>query len=114
MKFCSNCQNMLYISVDDDKLRYQCKNCNFFTEENHAMSAECIISNSVGNDEGNYTQFMSKYIKHDPTLPRINNIPCTNASCPGKGKEQEVIYIKYDHKNMQYIYYCCHCETFWK
>ena len=26
----------------------------------------------------------------------------------------EVIYIKYDNDEMKYLYYCVHCDNFWK
>ena len=115
MKFCQNCQNMLYISVSGDILFRKCKNCNFAIEENYAAGAECIVTNSVETDNDNYKKYMSKYIKYDPTLPRVNNIACPNASCSKKAADDnEVIYIKYDNKNLKFLYFCCHCENFWK
>jgi len=123
MKFCDNCQNMLYISVENDaakseqqayKLTRKCKNCNFTIEE--GITAECIVSSARGDTNVNYKKYMSKYIKFDPTLPRVNNIKCANADKCTKAATQddEIIYIKYDHINMKYLYMCCHCDHFWK
>ncbi len=118
MKFCDNCQNMLYISVENDemqgnKLMRKCKNCNFSIEE--GINAECIVSSGRGDSDVNYKKYMSKYIKFDPTLPRVNNITCANTSCTKASTEDnEIIYIKYDHINMKYLYTCCHCDHFWK
>lgn len=115
MKFCQNCQNMLYVSVSGDELIYNCKNCNFATTEDFSHSAECIVKKSVHADNNSFQKFMSKHIKHDPTLPRVKNIACTNADCNKPATtENEVIYIKYDPKNLKYLYFCCHCESFWK
>jgi hypothetical protein len=108
---------MLYLSVDKsgDKLIYTCKNCNFSTIADFSVTAECIVKKSVHADNNSYQKFMSRHIKHDPTLPRVKNIACTNESCSKPSDaENEVIYIKYDPKNLKYLYYCCHCETFWK
>lgn len=110
MKFCTNCENMLYLSVDGDKLKQYCKNCNFSIEENYATRAECIVNTNHEADQGSYTQYMTKNIKYDPTLPRVNNIKCPHCT----PAQNEVIYLKYDHVNMKYLYFCCHCEEFWK
>jgi DNA-directed RNA polymerase subunit M/transcription elongation factor TFIIS len=114
MKFCDDCDNMLYISVEDTKLVHYCKNCEFSTKLDYADSAICILQNKLDDNISTFTQFMNKNIIHDPTLPRVSNIKCTNIAC-SKDHEQpnEVIYIKYDHTNMKFLYYCCHCESFW-
>ena len=120
MKFCKVCENMLYLSVNNDSLQYYCKNCNFSTEESCAARAECIVNSHFSNgNHGNYEQYMTKYIKHDPTLPRVNNIPCPACASAKKDDDvnanaDEVIYLKYDHANMKFLYYCCKCEHFWK
>lgn len=108
MKFCDQCENMLYISVKNCSLIYYCKNCNFSVEQDCTSKSVDI---SIVDDHDKISQYMSKYIKYDKTLPRVNNIKC---SCvKSNGQEDEVIYVKYDHANMKYLYYCCHCERFW-
>jgi len=112
MKFCNQCENMLYISVEDSNLIYHCKNCNFQDFKDCSKTAEKITSD-FGDEK--YSAFMSKHIKHDPTLPRVNNIACPNAQCTKKPTEpNEVIYLKYNLEDMKYIYFCCHCDNFWK
>lgn len=77
--------------------------------------AELILENNYDQDMSSYKHFMTPYIKYDTTLPRVKNIKCANTSCKNKDPEkQEVLYIKYDNVNMKYLYYCCHCEHFWK
>ena len=58
---------------------------------------------------------INEYTKLDPTLPRRNNIPCPNNECDShkKGKNSEVIYLRYDDTNMKYIYLCCKCDNSW-
>ena len=61
---------------------------------------------------------VNKYTKLDPTLPRINNIPCPNPVCESnKDKDAvhpEIIYMRYDDINMKYIYTCTLCDKVWK
>jgi DNA-directed RNA polymerase subunit M/transcription elongation factor TFIIS len=115
MKFCQ-CGNMLYVSVDsaDKKLEYYCKTCNN-REKKDAQESELIISDNKIDDTIKYSKYINKYIKYDPSLPRVNNITCVNTNCTKKHDQMsEVIFIKYDAVNMKYLYYCVHCDNFWK
>jgi len=126
MKFCDVCDNMLYVSTDgDDNLKMYCRNCNFsrvilkdggllMSEKLAAHASKedvdenCIHKVNYAGDTRGYMQYITPNIKYDKTLPRVNNIPC-----PNKCEKKEVTYIKYDHVNMRYLYYCCACEKFW-
>jgi hypothetical protein len=116
MKFCEYCENMLYITLTPEKdLLYYCKNCDNKVVEKKELGSICVIDDNKVDDVTKYSQYMNKYIKHDPTLPRVNNIVCTNQQCTKKkDADNEVIYIKYDFVKMRYLYFCCHCETFFK
>ena len=114
MKFCENCNNMMYIKVDDTDFKYYCKNCNFTINEDSHVS-KCIMHTNLEENISNYKQFVTPYIKYDKTLPRVNNIICPNPSCSKeKDKDNMVVYIKYNNLKMLYLYYCCHCEHFWR
>lgn len=115
MKFCKLCDNMLYIKLNTDKqLVFYCKHCGDETIENKKNGSILIIDDNKTNDEIKYSQYINKNIKHDPCLPRVNNIICPNINCSKKEHEDnEVIYIKYDPINMKYLYHCCYCEHFW-
>lgn len=115
MKFCSICDNFLYIKLDDEqKMMYHCKNCNN-TEVTTTTGSLCIMDNNYIDDDTNYKQYINKYIKHDPTLPRVKNITCINESCTKPPeKNNEIIYVKYDFENMKYMYHCVFCKHFWK
>lgn len=112
MKFCEVCDNMLYLEVtEDQKLKQFCKNCNFTKIEDAVQqSTLCISEKNFSSDASSFKNFMTPYIKFDKSLPRVNNIKCGNC----KPVENEVIYVKYDHENMKYLYFCCNCENFWK
>lgn len=115
MEFCEVCDNMLYLEVTPEKhLKTFCKNCNF-TAIRQATSSIAISKKNFTSDANSFKAFMNPNIKYDYSLPRVNNVECP--SCQPKqrqSKDNEVIYIKYDHDNMRYLYFCCHCDHFWK
>lgn len=119
MKFCEACNNMLYVGVEKDAttekkmLSYYCKTCGFKSLETSSKSILVLDDNKV-NDRIKYSQYVNKYIKYDPCLPRVKHIECPNEKCSkSTDQDNEVIYIKYDGTNMKYVYYCCHCDHFW-
>ena len=118
MHFCSQCQNMYYISidpVDTNKLVYYCRNCG---NNDTALSSENVTVSTVQlkKYEQEFSHIINKYTKLDPTLPRINKILCPNVECGTNVKDipREIIYIRYDDKNMKYVYLCSTCDTVWK
>lgn len=140
MKFCKICQNMLYVNVYGENmqnLKYTCKNCDYYEDIQSSSSSQpvlakrydknsktseldekCIMKTNYFDDIRSFQQYQTKNIKYDMTLPRVNNIPCPNCAKNDAhkidSKEPEVICIRYDHSNMKYLYFCCHCEHFWK
>jgi len=116
MKFCNVCHNVKFISTNDDKnLVYFCSVCGDKEVADTQKGSVCVIEDNKVDDEILYSQYINKYIKFDPSLPRVNNIVCRNPECKRPPNvEPETIYLKYDHINMQYLYYCCHCDFFWK
>lgn len=118
MHFCSNCKNMYYIKIDEDNpnsLLYYCRNCgnedSLITEDNI-----CVSKTQIKKGEKSFSHFINKYTKLDPTLPRVNNILCPNKDCPTntKNEPREIIYIRYDDLNINYVYLCSTCDTTWK
>ena len=125
MKFCENCDFMLYIKLEDDKLTYECKNCGNKIDHKKNDIDNCIYSKDYKINEISYSWMVNPDLCHDPTLPRVSNIPCPNNEknedtgeflCPTKNKteDNEVIYVLFDKKNLKYFYMCCHCKSTWK
>ena len=57
------------------------------------------------------------YILDDPTLPRLKNLKCINSECITNQNDEinsDIIYIKYNHENLKYLYICTKCKTSWK
>ena len=114
MKFCQLCDNMLYMKTEDNtQLMYYCKNCNFSTIEDDTNLAQPLMDTVLNPTSTATRAFIDKSIKHDVTLPRVSNITCKNPNCIKKpDEENEVIYMKHDNVNMNFLYFCCKCETF--
>ena len=120
MKFCEVCQNMLYIALDSEdtnKLTYYCRNCGHvdkaITQEGH-----CVLQSQLKQGEQKFQHMINEYTKLDPTLPRIHSMKCPNDYCKTNEDSSklptEVIYMRYDDKNMKYVYICVTCDTIWK
>ena len=119
MHFCSQCQNMYYISIDPNDtntLVYYCRNCG---HKDTTISVDNVTVSKIQlkKSEQEFSHIINKYTKLDPTLPRVNKILCPNAECrtnTKEGEEREIIYIRYDDINMKYVYLCSTCDTVWK
>ena len=115
MEFCRVCNNLLYLKMDEEgRLMKNCKCCNTSVEEDRRGLR---ISKAVySEDDMLYMYHQNPYLRYDPTLPRINNVPCPNRDCVGRmeGRPSQVIYVKYNPVNMAYFYICEHCGETWK
>ena len=129
MRFCKECQNMYYIRLSDEdggSLIYYCRNCGH--EENIAetnIENLCISKTDVLSNKNPFKHIVNEYTKLDPTLPRVKNMKCPNDGCDTNKKpneetndklipkKPEIIYLRYDDKNMKFIYLCADCNTTW-
>ena len=124
MKFCKTCENMLYIRLlkdDSNKLIYYCRNCGSTDDEINKDNV-CVYNSDINTNDKAYLNDINEFTKLDPTLPRTQNIKCPNQSCPSNQKssdpnvnpKNEVIYLRYDDINLNYVYICTQCDTTWK
>lgn len=124
MHFCTNCENMLYIRLQDEgtnNLVYYCRNCGFVGDQINKNNI-CVLQTNVDAKNTAYNQDINEYTKLDPTLPRTKNIKCPNQNCPSNSAEaiesgqnkNEVIYLRYDDAALKYVYICSQCDTIWK
>ena len=125
MHFCSKCDNMYYIRInenDNNKLVYYCRNCGN-VDNKLSMTNLCVSKTKIRQNKQIYSHMINEYTKNDVTLPRTKTIKCPNQDCKSNKKkeneneneaQQEVIYLRYDDINMKYIYMCVNCNTTWK
>lgn len=114
LKYCSVCDNYLYMQVDAEsqELRRICRKCGFKEESQGGLVMEMMIQQR--STEG-YKVLLNEFTRKDPRLPHIRkNITCPNTGCESNhGKEPDVIYIKYDLVNLMYLYICDICGEQW-
>jgi DNA-directed RNA polymerase subunit M/transcription elongation factor TFIIS len=101
----------MYISTSEEssttQLTFECRNCS----HSQTFDDSCVINSDYTDDQASYKQLMSSRLKHDVTLPRVDNIPCP--TCTAKKQKGVVLFVKYD-TNLRYLYMCETCDTFWK
>ena len=102
LEFCEVCHNLLYITVNNDKLIKECKNCDN-TIENDTTSMKIIETNYKTNNilyQKYYAEIseegipINRLLANDPTLPRIID---PNIKPPNNYKhtpDKPVAYIK--------------------
>ena len=120
MKFCTNCDNMLYIGInenDSNKLIYYCRSCGN-KEDTITNDGLCVLKTKLKNNTSTFSHIINQYTKLDPTLPRIYSIKCPNNKCSTNHEDAkdpaEIIYMRYDDDNLKYSYICSTCDTIWK
>jgi hypothetical protein len=109
---------MYYISIDShdtNKLIYYCRNCGN-TDSLLSVENTTVSRVQLKKSQQEFSHIINKHTKLDPTLPRVNKILCPNSDCLTNTKDEprEIIYIRYDDKNMKYVYLCSTCETVWQ
>jgi DNA-directed RNA polymerase subunit M/transcription elongation factor TFIIS len=120
MEFCEICDNLLYMRAEEDEagnnalLKY-CKHCDFSKKVTSGQSVK-VSETLYSEDQLLYDQFQNKYLRYDPTLPRVRDpaLTCPNAACTGPKEKPQIIYIKYQAVNMRYMYCCDYCGHVFK
>lgn len=122
MEFCEVCRNMLYMRTDtkNGALIKFCKNCKYTStiDPSDPNRKPYKVSHTLYTDDDLlYLQHQNKYLRYDPTLPRIcdPSIVCPNDGCSGSKDTPRVLYLKYHPVDLKYLYccdYCGHCGTF--
>ena len=116
MEFCTKCDNMYYMKVNDDnKLIYHCKYCG--NEDAEAINTQNLKVYKFTKESKKKDIHINEFTKYDPTLPHSSNIKCPNTQCKSNDEAQsvpqKVIYLRYDDTSMKYTYLCYHCNHNW-
>jgi DNA-directed RNA polymerase subunit M/transcription elongation factor TFIIS len=124
MKFCPECENYLALKIRTDEasgrqvMNHFCRNCGYTEDLTESRDKKYIYKSDYDIQKLFMLDRNIQYLCDDPTLPRVRNIPCPNASCPSR-KDQEssdngdVVYYNINEKNMKYVYLCCQCKHTW-
>jgi aspartate carbamoyltransferase regulatory subunit len=77
------------------------------------------LNTQLKREDQKFHHIVNRYVKLDPTLPRVYNIPCPNENCTTNAVEddersaREILYIRYDENNLKYLYMCTTCNQTW-
>ena len=95
-------------TVETERLVYYCRHCGF--EDNSVnITTGAIVKADINKDTDHYEMAINKFTKLDPTLPRTKTIKCPKPDC----EDGEVLYIRYDRKNIKFLYHCTKCSASW-
>ncbi|CAD5232459.1 unnamed protein product [Bursaphelenchus xylophilus] len=101
IKFCPECNNMLYPreNYDERRLMYACRNC----DHTEFAESSCIYTNRIHHRVDELTQIISD-LREDPTLPKTDNHPC-----PRCGHKQSVFFQAQTRRaqDEMRLYYVC-------
>jgi hypothetical protein len=105
-----------YNSLDGNAHSSFCHNCK--TPKPAAAGGCCVMSTNIRKKTQVFRHAVNRYTKFDPTLPRIDSIPCPKAECKSNASgedhaERDIVYKRYDDNNMEYLYICVLCDTVW-
>ena len=101
IKFCQECNNMLYPKEDKEnkQLLYACRNCDY----KEIAENRCIYVNKI-MVEGNEIANINPDVNGDPTLPRSNEHPCPRCY------HRETVFFQSDSlkaEDEMKLYYVC-------
>lgn len=123
MNFCPECETYLILKIHSDEatgrqlMNHHCPNCGYTADIKAAKGdQQHIIKNDYDIQKFFILDKNIKYLEDDPTLPRVNNIPCPNPSCSSNqsaADNGDVVYYSIHEKNMKYVYLCCICKHTW-
>lgn len=101
IKFCQECNNMLYPKEDRENrvLLYACRNCDY----KQPASNNCVYVNKITHDVDELSRIVPEVI-HDPTLPRTKEHPCPRC------KHREAVFFQGQSRRAEddmRLYYVC-------
>lgn len=109
MKFCPECDSMLYY-VEENNILYEiCKVCGYKDQcHDHVIESSIYKITNIQTETNNFTRY-------DPTLPRTIHNECPNDDCPSRKNKniQEAVFYS-DKLTMKLIYICTVCNTQWQ
>ena len=113
MKFCRQCENFLFDTVEREvdgkrKAFQKCRSCPYEEEVSTTVYDHSLLQDTS-------TQYsINPYIEYDPTLPTFTTMTCPNETCPTRGKESSIKGIKLDAESVMWYYRCTVCKETWK
>jgi hypothetical protein len=118
--FCPVCRNYLFakiekgVNTDVATLHRICYNCGYKQQNvKGGLVSEIVVGERSAES---YKILLNEFTTQDPRLPHIHGtIKCPEGACPSNapGKESDIIYMKYDPVNLNFLYICNICKYTW-
>ena len=110
MIFCKNCNNLYFVSTDleNNSIFLNCGNCNI--KKKYDESEDGVLQFTSNNSTNINIECKVKQLELDSTLPR-KILYCNSQKCKSK---QTHVCLKYDTKELKYIFKCLNCNLLWK
>ncbi len=117
MRFCRDCNNMLYAKENpaEKVLEFVCKNCNYAERvEENIETTNCVYKNEI--KLGQFSVKIDPSIINDPTYSRTKNVSCSDCG------NNEAIFFQNPNLNdssMKLVFVCCgksngaYCGKWW-
>ena len=101
IRFCQECNNMLYPKEDRENkvLLYACRNCDY----KQIAENNCVYVNKITHDIDELSRIVPEVV-HDPTLPRTKDHPCP------KCHHKEAVFFQGQSRRAEddmKLYYVC-------
>ncbi|KAK3120702.1 hypothetical protein QOZ80_9AG0692330 [Eleusine coracana subsp. coracana] len=111
MKFCRECNNILYPKEDRENrtLLFACRNC----DHQEVSDSNLVYRNVVDHAAGEFTQVLYEDVASDPTLPRTKSVRC---SACGHGEAVFFQATTRGEEGMSLFFVCCNpnCGYRWR
>ena len=109
MKFCPECDFLLYYYEDDNTLHEKCKNCGYNNKSGDIVISSTIYKKDIIED----LTFNKNYV-HDNALLHTIYYICPNKKCETAQNKELKDAILYNKEDLQLAYICTVCKTEWK
>jgi len=111
MKFCKECEAMLYAREEGGKMIYYCHACGHSEESTDWV----VYYQNYGHTIPYTNPYHVKDVIHDMTMSRTEKYTCPNESCPTEkgGAGKEAIFWR-DSSDLTMHMICTQCHTSWQ
>lgn len=119
LHFCPVCRNYLFAQIEkslentsEQILIRLCRNCGYKqTDVKSGLISEIIVGERSAES---YKILLNEFTAEDPRLPHLHGtIKCPDPACPSHNATSDIIYMKYDQVNLNFLYICYVCKFTW-
>jgi DNA-directed RNA polymerase subunit M/transcription elongation factor TFIIS len=118
LHFCPVCRNYLFAQIEKEvetnlqTLIRLCRNCGYKqTDVKGGLVSEIVVGERSAES---YKILLNEFTAEDPRLPHLHGtIKCPDPACSSHNSTSDIIYMKYDQVNLNFLYICYVCKFTW-